>query len=92
VRGSGQDRSAGMRCLGGPGGLAPGTLTGRLLDSLPTSRGLLLVNYRPEYKHAWARKTFYSQLRIDPLTAESAEELLNALLGVDGPSSRSSGC
>src|SRR5579864_3053194 len=55
-----------------------------LIESLPTSRVLLLVNYRPEYEHTWGRKTYYSQLRIDPLPPESAEELLNALLGEDG--------
>jgi class 3 adenylate cyclase/tetratricopeptide (TPR) repeat protein len=55
-----------------------------LIESLPASRVLLLVNYRPEYEHAWGRKTFYSQLRIDPLPPDSAEALLNALLGEDG--------
>jgi class 3 adenylate cyclase/tetratricopeptide (TPR) repeat protein len=54
-----------------------------LMDSLPTARVLLLVNYRPEYQHAWGRKTYYLQLRIDPLPPESAEVLLNALLGED---------
>jgi class 3 adenylate cyclase/tetratricopeptide (TPR) repeat protein len=54
-----------------------------LIESLPTARVLLLVNYRPEYEHAWGRKTFYLQLRIDPLPPESAEELLNVLLGED---------
>jgi class 3 adenylate cyclase/tetratricopeptide (TPR) repeat protein len=54
-----------------------------LIESLPTARVLLLVNYRPEYKHAWGIKTSYLQLRIDPLPPESAEELLNALLGKD---------
>src|SRR5574337_2178770 len=52
-----------------------------LIESLPTARLLLLVNYRPEYQHGWASKTYYSQLRIDPLPPESAEELLQALLG-----------
>ncbi len=54
-----------------------------LIESLPTARVLLLVNYRPEYQHAWGRKTYYLQLRIDPLPPESAGELLNALLGED---------
>jgi class 3 adenylate cyclase/tetratricopeptide (TPR) repeat protein len=54
-----------------------------LIESLPTARVLLLVNYRPEYEHAWGRKTYYLQLRIDPLQPESAEALLNALLGED---------
>jgi tetratricopeptide (TPR) repeat protein len=52
-----------------------------LVESLPTARLLLLVNYRPEYEHAWHRKTYYQQLRLDPLPPESAEELLVALLG-----------
>jgi tetratricopeptide (TPR) repeat protein len=42
---------------------------------------LLLVNYRPEYRHAWVGKSYYGQLRIDPLSAPNAEELLTALLG-----------
>jgi class 3 adenylate cyclase len=54
-----------------------------LIESLPTARLLLLVNYRPEYQHAWGPKTYYLQLRIDPLPSESAEELLDALLGPD---------
>jgi predicted ATPase len=55
-----------------------------LVDSLPTARLLLLVNYRPEYAHDWHRKTYYQQLRLDPLVPESAEELLIALLGDAG--------
>jgi class 3 adenylate cyclase/tetratricopeptide (TPR) repeat protein len=55
----------------------------RLVDSLPTARVLLLVNYRPEYQHGWGSKTCYSQLRLDPLPAASAEELLQTLLGND---------
>ncbi len=54
-----------------------------LIDSLPTVPLLLLVNYRPEYRHGWGSKTYYSQLRIDPLPPESAEELLQAVLGDD---------
>jgi class 3 adenylate cyclase len=38
-----------------------------LVGSLPTARVLLLVNYRPEYQHAWGGKGYYTQLRIDPL-------------------------
>ncbi|MBI3455307.1 MAG: AAA family ATPase [Candidatus Rokubacteria bacterium] len=52
-----------------------------LVESLPTARALLLVNYRPEYQHGWGSKTYYRQLRIDPLPPESAGELLQALLG-----------
>ena len=54
-----------------------------LVESLPTARVLLLVNYRPEYQHGWGSKTYYTQLRLDPLPPESADELLDALLGDD---------
>jgi class 3 adenylate cyclase/tetratricopeptide (TPR) repeat protein len=59
------------------------TLLDSLVESLPATRLLLLVNYRPEYSHAWGSKTYYRQLRIDPLPPESADELLEALLGPD---------
>jgi class 3 adenylate cyclase len=54
-----------------------------VLEGLPTARMLLLVNYRPEYEHRWGGKTYYTQLRLDTLPPESAEELLQALLGDD---------
>ena len=43
-----------------------------LVESLPPARMLLLVNYRPEYQHRWGNRTFYTQLRLDPLPPESA--------------------
>ena len=42
-------------------------LLNNLAESLPTARLLLLVNYRPEYQHGWGSKTYYTQLRLDPL-------------------------
>ena len=54
-----------------------------LIESLPTARLLLLVNYRPEYQHGWGTKTSYTQLRLDPLPPASAEALLQSLLGDD---------
>ncbi len=52
-----------------------------LADSLVTAKILLLVNYRPEYRHEWGSKTSYTQLRLEPLGRESAAEMLTALLG-----------
>src|SRR5271170_518938 len=54
-----------------------------LVDSIGTAKILLLVNYRPEYHHEWGSKSCYSQLRLDPLGNESAEEMLTALVGDD---------
>jgi predicted ATPase/class 3 adenylate cyclase len=54
-----------------------------LADSIGTAKILLLVNYRPEYSHQWGSKTYYTQLRLDPLGKESAEAMLSSLLGDD---------
>ena len=52
-----------------------------LVDSIGTARMLLLVSYRPEYQHQWGSRTYYTQLRLDPLGRENAEEMLTSLLG-----------
>ena len=41
----------------------------------------MMVNYRPEYRHNWGSKTYYTQLRLDPLGAENTAELLSAMMG-----------
>ncbi len=62
-----------------------------LADSIANSRVLLLVNYRPEYRHEWANKSYYSQFRLEALGRESAGEMLSALLGDGIELGRSSG-
>jgi class 3 adenylate cyclase/tetratricopeptide (TPR) repeat protein len=52
-----------------------------LLESVPAARILLLVNYRPEHENRWAGKSYFSQMRVDPLPVASADELLDKLLG-----------
>src|SRR6201993_1828762 len=52
-----------------------------LADSIGTAKILLLVNYRPQYSHQWSSKSFYTQLRLDPLGKESANNMLSALIG-----------
>jgi tetratricopeptide (TPR) repeat protein len=52
-----------------------------LADSIANARILLLLNYRPEYRHDWGYRTHYTQLRLDPLGDEGAEAMLTALLG-----------
>ena len=54
-----------------------------LSESVASAQLLLLVNYRPEYRHEWGQKTYYTQLRLTPLGKEEAEELLSFLLGND---------
>jgi predicted ATPase/class 3 adenylate cyclase len=52
-----------------------------LSESLASAKLLLLTNYRPEYKHEWGQKTYYTQLRLAPFGKEEAEEFLDVLLG-----------
>ena len=52
-----------------------------LVEGLGAARLMLLVDYRPEYRHAWAHRPGYTQVRVDPLPADSAGELIDALLG-----------
>jgi class 3 adenylate cyclase/tetratricopeptide (TPR) repeat protein len=57
-------------------------LLDKLVEFIPPRRILLLVNYRPEYRSGWGRKTYFRQLPVAPLSAASAQELLDDLLGV----------
>ena len=54
-----------------------------LVEGLTGARLLLLVSYRPEYQHAWGGKTYYRQLRVDPLPPAIAGQLLETLVGSD---------
>lgn len=52
-----------------------------LVDGIASARVLLLVNYRPEYRHSWGNRSHYNQLRLDPLEPQDAQVMLDALLG-----------
>jgi class 3 adenylate cyclase/tetratricopeptide (TPR) repeat protein len=54
-----------------------------LVEAVRDQRLLLLVNYRPEYRHPWTSVPHFTDLRIDPLPPARAGELLQALLGDD---------
>lgn len=54
-----------------------------LVDGLPAAQMLLLVSYRPEYRHSWGNKTYYEQRFLTPLPPESVRTLLDSLLGQD---------
>jgi tetratricopeptide (TPR) repeat protein len=56
---------------------------GALIDSLASAPLLLILTYRPEYQHRWGGKSYYTQLRLDVLSSETAEEFLLNLLGDD---------
>ncbi len=54
-----------------------------LVESIPGTRTLLLVNFRPEYHARWMQKSYYQQLPLLPLGPEAIDELLDHLLGTD---------
>ena len=56
-----------------------------LSESVASAKLLLLTNYRPEYRHEWGQKTYYTQLRLAPFGKAEAEEFLDELLGEKSP-------
>ena len=52
-----------------------------LVSGIAAARIMLLVSYRPEYQHGWNNKSYYSQVRIDPLTPAAAIEILDSRVG-----------
>ena len=54
-----------------------------LVEALAAAPIALVVNYRPEYRHAWSHKSYYTQLRLNPLDPADAHRLLLSLLGDD---------
>jgi len=57
------------------------TFLDTLLDSIPGARILMVVDYRPEHRNPWAGRSYFTELRLEPLPATSAGELLDMLLG-----------
>lgn len=55
-----------------------------LVTGLAAARVLLLFTCRPEYRHEWSGKSYFSRLRLDPLAAVNADRLLRTLLGEEG--------
>ena len=54
-----------------------------LLERVEASRLMLLVDYRPEFAHAWGSQPGFNEVPVPLLSREAAEELLRALLGPD---------
>ena len=54
-----------------------------IVEATVASRGLVLVNFRPEYRAPWMQMQHYQQLPLVPLGADAVRELLDDLLGGD---------
>jgi len=55
----------------------------QLVEAVPGTRTLVVVNFRPEYHAAWMARASYRQLPLPPLGPEATEELLADLVGRD---------
>ena len=53
------------------------------VESLSSHRVLLVVTYRPEYRHPWTSRSYYAQITLNPLSLESAHRLARSLVGDD---------
>jgi class 3 adenylate cyclase/tetratricopeptide (TPR) repeat protein len=54
-----------------------------LVDAVPDTRTLVVVNMRPEYRAEWMGRTHYRQFPLAPLADDGLEALLNTILGED---------
>jgi class 3 adenylate cyclase/tetratricopeptide (TPR) repeat protein len=54
-----------------------------MIDVLPTTRTLLVLTFRPEYRAPWMQRSYYQQLSLLPLGPRAIAELLDGLLGRD---------
>lgn len=54
-----------------------------LADAIEGTKTLAVVNFRPEYRPAWAGAASYRELPLDPLSRENTRELLRDLAGAD---------
>ncbi len=54
-----------------------------MIDVLATTRTLLVVTFRPEYRAPWMQRSYYQRLSLLPLGAAELAELLDGVLGRD---------
>ena len=55
----------------------------QIVEANAATRGLVLVNFRPEYRGRWMQRSYYQQVALVPLGAEAIRDLLRDLLGGD---------
>ncbi len=76
-------REPGINLLEDAHWIDPGTeifLT-QLVEAIPGTRNLTIMNFRPEYSAPWMRKSYYRQISLAPLGPEAIKALLADLLG-----------
>jgi class 3 adenylate cyclase/tetratricopeptide (TPR) repeat protein len=53
------------------------------VDAIAHGAGLILLNFRPEYRADWMQKSWYQQIPLNPLGPDAIRELLGDLIGSD---------
>src|SRR5262249_60747268 len=53
------------------------------VETLPATRNLLVVTFRPEYHAPWMERPYYQRLPLQPLDPEAIHALLRDQLGED---------
>jgi class 3 adenylate cyclase/tetratricopeptide (TPR) repeat protein len=54
------------------------------VEAVRGTRGLTVLNFRPEYHAAWMSRSYFRQVALAPLAGEALDEMLTDLLGSDG--------
>ena len=54
-----------------------------MVDSMPGTNDLLILNFRPEYEVRWLRRAFYQHMPLQPLAPGAIRDLLRDHLGDD---------
>jgi len=53
------------------------------VESVPATRDLWLLNFRPEYQARWMQRSYYQHLPLQPLAPDAIRQLLRDELGDD---------
>src|SRR4051812_27003804 len=53
------------------------------IEATQGTRGLTILNFRPEYHAPWMSRSYYRQIPLTPLGPEAVQALLRDLLGAD---------
>ena len=55
----------------------------RLVELIPARRMLVIVTYRPEFRHRWSRRSYFLEVRLAALGQSDTEQFVDHLLGRD---------
>ncbi|MBI4561491.1 MAG: AAA family ATPase, partial [Candidatus Rokubacteria bacterium] len=55
-----------------------------LADSIPTSRVLVILTYRPGYAHPFGERTYHTRIALDTLSTEDSIRMAQAMLATEG--------